>query len=584
MENKNKVAIYARVSSEEQREKGTIESQLEYAQQYCQLNNLQSVDIYRDDAVSGTVPFAKRPEGKRLLNDARQKKFSQVLVYRIDRIARNTKDLLDTFETLESLENSLRSMSEAFDTGTPTGKFIMTTLGSIAALERDTIIERTRLGQKRNAQAGRWNGGTSPYGYRVDGNGMLVIEAEEAKIVKRIYQMYGEEDRSTQQIADYLNAHNIATPFKRRDINKKTLGRWVHPDIIRVLASTTYKGVLLYGKRTKRPREPIEVSVPAIVNEELWQKGKEARKRNQLKAKRSAVRLYPLRRLIICGSCGRKYFGEGKVNSPYSYYRCSGKTTWREGKGVKCDALNLNAPELERIVWDDVRSYIKNPGEVVQMLEASLKERLFKEGPTEQDIEELESLEAEKAEARKRAISLYTKGLVPEEEVEDELTQLNQDVLSLQLQREDLMNKQEAATRRQNETINAKILLEKLQDKLEEADEETQYELIHTLVDQILVDMVQKDGQRIPQVTITYKFDKPDLIPEYNMHDKRSNTHAMRVTVWAGLRSTGLFTTTGNRIALTTSVRGICCMLRSRELNALVWDRRSGGFSLSGSF
>src|SRR5215218_6841983 len=84
-----RVALYLRVSSEEQRDRETIEIQREFLEQYCRLYRLEIVDVYADDGVSGTIPLHERPEGRRLLEDAKEGKFSTVLVYRLDRLGRS---------------------------------------------------------------------------------------------------------------------------------------------------------------------------------------------------------------------------------------------------------------------------------------------------------------------------------------------------------------------------------------------------------------------------------------------------------------------------------------------------------------
>ncbi len=144
-----KAAIYCRVSSDEQAEKGTIEGQVQYAKKYMELHGLEACieeyEFYLDEGVSGTLPLAERPAGAKLIADAKAGKFKALYVYRLDRLARSVKHVLDTYDILESRNIALKSMTEAFDTGTPTGKFFMTLLASIAALERDTAKTKFSL-------------------------------------------------------------------------------------------------------------------------------------------------------------------------------------------------------------------------------------------------------------------------------------------------------------------------------------------------------------------------------------------------------------------------------------------------------
>jgi site-specific DNA recombinase len=188
-----RVAVYSRVSSDEQAQAGTIENQLDFARRYCDLHGLLVHDYYTDEGVSGALAVDERPHGRRLLAAARAGRFSAVLVYRVDRFARSTLHLPHAHDALRQAGVTLRSMTEPFDTATPLGEFIMTLLGSLGALERATIIERPNLGRLRAAREGRWLGGKPPYGYRVVDK-RLVVEPAEAAIVQRIFQLYVHED------------------------------------------------------------------------------------------------------------------------------------------------------------------------------------------------------------------------------------------------------------------------------------------------------------------------------------------------------------------------------------------------------
>ncbi len=97
------VAIYLRVSTEEQRERQSIETQREFAQRYCSLHSLSVFRVYADDGISGTVPLERRTEGSQILKDARAGKFTQLLIYRLDRLGRETRLILNAVDELESL-------------------------------------------------------------------------------------------------------------------------------------------------------------------------------------------------------------------------------------------------------------------------------------------------------------------------------------------------------------------------------------------------------------------------------------------------------------------------------------------------
>ena len=141
------VALYARVSSEEQASSGTIENQLQFLRRFCELHEYRVVGEYLDNGVSGAIQPCERPEVQRLLEEAENLKPEIILVYRIDRFSRNTLHLLQMVDSLDELGIALKSATEGFNTETPTGRMILTLLASFATLERETILERMWQGK-----------------------------------------------------------------------------------------------------------------------------------------------------------------------------------------------------------------------------------------------------------------------------------------------------------------------------------------------------------------------------------------------------------------------------------------------------
>jgi len=137
------VALYLRVSTEEQRERQSIATQNDFALRYCALHQLQIHQTYSDDGVSGTVPVELRPLGRRLLDDAQLHKFDQLLIFKLDRLGRDTRLILNTVAELEKHGVRVRSMTEEFDTATSTGRLMLTMLSGFAAHERELIRERS---------------------------------------------------------------------------------------------------------------------------------------------------------------------------------------------------------------------------------------------------------------------------------------------------------------------------------------------------------------------------------------------------------------------------------------------------------
>src|SRR3569623_1039751 len=214
------VALYLRVSTEEQRERQSIDTQREFGAKYTDLHELRVQRVYADDGISGTIPIEKRPEGRRILEAARRGAFDQLLIYKLDRLGCDTRLILNAVAELEKYGVRVRSMTEEFDTATATGRLMLTMLSGFAAHERDQIRERSMAGTDRLARAGAWLGGIVPYGYRKvgeDKDSRLVVSDEvipgggisEAEVIRRIYRMAVDERATCVRIADFLNMLHV---------------------------------------------------------------------------------------------------------------------------------------------------------------------------------------------------------------------------------------------------------------------------------------------------------------------------------------------------------------------------------------
>src|ERR1700730_10201170 len=260
MEAAMKGALYLRVSTEEQRERQSIETQRDFGERFCQLHQLQTVRFYVDDGVSVTVPMELRSAGKQVLDDAQKGQFDELLVFRLDRLGRETRLILNVVAELEKYGVRVKSMTEEFDTATSTGRLMLTMLSGFAAHERDAIRERSIAGTNRVAETGAWLGGIVPYGYRKEGErgqGRLVISEEpihgfelsEAEVVRTIFRMSATEKKSCQKIAEYLTGTGMpctsAWNAQGSASGKRTRRRaaiWRGSHVRNMIASRTYMG------------------------------------------------------------------------------------------------------------------------------------------------------------------------------------------------------------------------------------------------------------------------------------------------------------------------------------------------------
>ena len=525
-----KAAVYTRVSTEEQRERQTIQTQRQFAEQYCKLHEIPVAGVYSDDGVTGTLPLSKRPAGIKLLEDAKASKFDTVLFYKLDRLGRDPRLTLNAVDELESCGVKIKSMTEPFDTGDATGRFLLTILSGVAGLERETFMERSRAGTERLARDGCWLGGIVPYGYRVEGkkrDARLVISEDplpdlpmsEADVIRMVFHLSSNEGWSCCKIAKHLTTLGIPPAYARdgrkvaRGKRKQaTAGIWWAGRIGNLLTNTTYKGLHYYGRRSKKKREVIERHVPAIVDRATWESAQETLRKGRVNARRNTRRRYLLRSFMKCGKCGLTYIGS-TTKAGTVFYRCSGKNGRGPYavRGETCPSKPVPG-EIEEIVWADVERFLRNPGTVLETLARKMDGVNDEQAMHQQNVDLLEMQLAEKGAERERVLLLYRRGTVDAALLEKQMAAIDQEsrelTTALQEAQEALSGLQAARTA----AGSVEALLRELNGRLDgDLTWKLKHELVEALVDGIRVETVQENGHKEAVAHVTYRFATPEL-------------------------------------------------------------------------
>jgi len=525
------VAIYCRVSTEEQRERQTILTQREFGERYTDLHKQAVFRVYADDGVSGTVPFEQRPEGRQVMKDARAGKFDQVLVYKLDRLGRDTRLILDSVHELEKLGVRVRSMTEEFDTGTASGRLMLTMLSGFAAHEREVFRERSLAGTLRLAQGGVWLGGIVPFGYRKVGvkqEGRLVVSDDviphlamsEADVVREMFRLSAVEKVSCRKIAVRLNEMRVPCAYTRDDKlivrgkrRQHTRGIWRAARVRCIITNTTYMGLHSYGKRTATKRPPITRPMPAIVTEDTWKKAQANLKAHFLFSARSAKHKYLLRGLIKCKLCGLTYIGmmaNRRNGKEEFYYKCNGANT-PELLQVRCTAKAIRGDDLERQVWSDVETFLRNPGAVLAQIQARLEAEAQSTGKIRERLKRLEGLRERKSEERSRVLALYRRGRLSDAELDQQMEEIGKEENALDAQIEELRAQLRSADSVGQAVGSAEALLTKLRKRLDQPMSwEQKRQLVEILVAGIEVETIEVYGVRQARTTVTYRFSQPD--------------------------------------------------------------------------
>ena len=287
-----KVALYARVSTEQQVENYSIPLQKERIKAFCVSKGWTEITEYIDGGYSGSN--LNRPALQQLQKDIENKKINAVIVYRLDRLSRSQRDTLYLIEEM-FLPNNVEfiSISETIDTSTPFGRAMIGVMSVFAQLERETITERLRSGRlKMVKDEGLWAGGSDfiPYGYTRHPRGKLVLNEREGEHIKRIFEEYV-------ILKSYIKV--------QQKLEKEGFEPLPKHRIIKLLKNRLYVGEVSFaGEWFKGSHEPI-ISVDLFnaaqkVNEHF--KGQNVGK----------IKNNVFRQKVICGCCGETYLSYGK--------------------------------------------------------------------------------------------------------------------------------------------------------------------------------------------------------------------------------------------------------------------------------
>ncbi len=195
--------IYARYSSDNQREE-SIEGQLRECKVFAEKNGIQIIDTYIDRAMSAKTD--NRPDFQKMIKDSAKQQFETVIVWKLDRFARNRYDSAHYKSILKRNNVRVLSATEAISQGAE-GIILESVLEGMAEYYSAELAEKVIRGQTENALSCRFNGDTIPIGYNIV-NQCFVVNNETAPMVLAAYEMY-DEGKTMQEIADYLNVHGL---------------------------------------------------------------------------------------------------------------------------------------------------------------------------------------------------------------------------------------------------------------------------------------------------------------------------------------------------------------------------------------
>ena len=300
------VVIYARYSSHSQTEQ-SIEGQLETCYEFAKNNGYTIIREYIDRAQSGTTD--KREEFQRMIADSDKHTFEAVLVYQLDRFARNRYDSAVNKHRLK--KNGVRVVSARENiSDDASGILVEGVLESMAEYYSAELSQKIRRGMNINAEKHLSNGSNPGLGYVVDEERRFHIDPETAPIVRQIFEMYASGKTAT-EIVNYLNGKQIRTS-RGNAFNKNSMSR--------ILRNKRYIGYYVYGDKE------VPDAMPRIIDDELFNRVQRILDRNKKAPARARAREeYLLTTKLFCGYCREMmvgYSGTSKTGTMYHYYIC----------------------------------------------------------------------------------------------------------------------------------------------------------------------------------------------------------------------------------------------------------------------
>lgn len=342
--------IYTRVSTLEQ----DYERQIDELQKYADYMNYTVVNIF-SEKITGKSKASERIEFSKLIDFVEKNKVDHILVWELSRLGRNMIDCLNTINYFTEKKINIYTKKEGLNSLNQKGEkdvminIITSIFSGMAEMELETTKARSISGLRASAAAGKAGGSKHmPYGFRKDKMGMLVVDQEEAKIIKEIFKLHL-SGLGTTQISNYLNNNNVPTRYQKvykgQKIKFKTgiekAGkdfRWVDGTVYSILKNSLYAG--------KRNFKGEIFEVEAIISEETFNDVQDKLEKNY--NKKDNLRKYEnlLEDKLKCGKCGRTYFMHKRADGSDNAYKCLSKRYKQN-----CRNAGIGIDKLDNLVY-----------------------------------------------------------------------------------------------------------------------------------------------------------------------------------------------------------------------------------------
>ena len=531
-----RAGIYARVSSDQQAEAGTIASQVAALEERLRGDGLTLDPELRfiDEGYSGSTLV--RPALERLRDAMANGALDRLYVHSPDRLARRYAYQVLLVDECQHGGVELVFLNRPLGQS-PEDDLLLQVQGMVAEYERAKILERSRRGKRHAAQRGCVNVlSGAPYGYRYiskwEGGGVARYEIvlEEARVVRQMFLWIGQERCPLAEVCRRLRQQGIASP--------KGKSWWDRTTVWGILQNPAYLGTACYGKtrigpRRSRPRpqknsaeQPrraysvyesedggIPIEVPALVDEALFQAVAEQLEENRRRSRQGQRGArYLLQGLLVCKRCGYALYGKpvspaaakGKKRH-YAYYRCIGMDAYRFGGQRICWNKQVRTDVLDEAVWKDVCALLNDPEKVAREYERRRKGQGRRAGT--RGSESLTKLIQKVKRGIARLIDAYEEGLLEKGEFEPRIRSAKERLAKLEAEAKELADAEIQEQELQVVIGHFQEFAERVKSGLAEADWSTRREIIRAVVKRVEVD--QEEVRVVYRVNATPFVESP---------------------------------------------------------------------------
>lgn len=521
-----KIALYSRVSTSEQSERGYSIHEQEQVLIKEVLKHFPGYEYqtYTDSGISGKN-IQDRPAMKQLLDDVKANKIEMVLSWKLNRISRSMRDVFNIIHDFKEHGVGYKSISENIDTSEYSGEILVTMFGLIGSIERQTLISNVKMSMNAKARQGEAITGRV-LGYKLALNPLtqkneLVIDKYEANIVKEIFDLYLNHDKGLKAITTILNQKGYRTinhkPFSVFGV-KYILNNPVYKGFVRFNNYQNWSAKRRSGKSGENDVILVKGKHEAIINEEMFDQVHEKLVAKSFKPGRPIGGDFYLRGLIKCPECGnnmvcrRTYYNtkKSKERTIKRYYICS---LFNRSGSAACHSNSIKAEVVEAVIHKHLNIILSQPEVVGKICEDVIENIKHKQMDPIETVDDIDTLKRQKHKIKtqqERLLELFLDDQMDSTLLSEKQKELNAQLATIEEKIKAAHNQQV----NQPVTMNYKVLkvrlimlMNRFSASLKKADPEAKNQLMKMLIDSI---EITKDKQ---VKLIRYKIDET-LIPQ----------------------------------------------------------------------